>query len=106
MSTLVIPEGLEPLAVWDCNGPGGPWHSGDHDVMWEASDWAVRNIPYANSTYRVEFYVFDVLFAVVYRYARNADGKVIIDLGTCGPVKEEPAIVPLAGLPPAYLLRA
>lgn len=93
MSALVIPEGLEPLAVWDVRGDRGPWMrravpgTPGATRMIEAAQWVCRNITPAASVYRVDFYLLDGPFAVVYCF------------------EAEPVIMPLDGLPPEHLLK-
>ena len=103
MAVSVIPEGLEPLAVWDA-GPG--WVDGLVD---ERIAWARQHILRVNDTYRVEFYLIDAPFAVVHRFKLDANGRKYA-LGEYSfisdgePAREEPVVVPLGGLPPARLL--
>jgi hypothetical protein len=99
-----IPAGLEPLAVWDTRD----------DAFWDgtgallracgAITWAGQHIPGRNEAYRIEFYLLDGPYAVVSRYALNADGLKYADPETGGATTEPPVIVPLAELPPARLL--
>jgi hypothetical protein len=92
--TAVIPEGLEPAAVWDVRGDRGPWlrravpETPEAARMIEAAQWVCRNITPAANVYRVDFYALDAPFAVVHRF--EAEG---------------PVVVLLDGLPPAHLLR-
>lgn len=92
-------EGLEPLAVWDCTDSGGTWWTAGH---LQRVEWAKANMPRANDTVRLDFYLLDAPFAVAYRTRRNGDGVKWAQDG--GPVMDEPAIVPLAELPPKHLL--
>jgi hypothetical protein len=92
-----IPEGLEPLAVWDSTEPG--WC----DEHWrERTEWAVLHLD-AEFTYRAEFYLIDAPFAVVHKFARNGDGRKWAANGEA--MTEPPAILPLTELPPAHLVR-
>jgi hypothetical protein len=101
VSTVVIPEGLEPLAVWDTRTVDNPWW-----YCWRSAvEWARENIPDAIVVYRVEFYLLDAPFAVLHRYAVNADGRKYQDPETDSVALDEPVIVPLGELPPAHLLR-
>lgn len=101
MST-VIPEGLEPLAVWDA-GPG--WIDAHVE---EKITWAREHIERVTDTYRVEFHRLEIgdraaPFAVVHRYARNENGYK--HNGSDGEIATEPpVVVPLGELPPAHLL--
>jgi hypothetical protein len=99
VSAVVIPEGLEPLAVWDAREPS--W-VGEH---WrEKIAWAKEHIGRTEDTHRIDFCLLDAPFAVVHRYARNGDGYK--HNGPGGKIATEPpVIVPLDGLPPAHLLR-
>lgn len=101
MTALAVPEGLEPLAVWDTRERA--WLD-DHDRWVERIEWAKANIPDAGSTYRVEFALLDAPFAIVYRHARNDEGRVIFDVIANGPATDPPVIVPLTELPAARLL--
>lgn len=102
--TTTIPEGLEPLAVWDAGAPG--WV--DANVA-EKIAWATAHIERVNDTYRVEFHRLEIggrsaPLAVVHRYKRNADGYKYQDPETDSIATEPPVIVPLAEPPPAHLL--
>lgn len=106
--TAAIPDGLEPVAVWDARDP---LNSQPDVPRWlESAEWAKAHIPRVNDTYRVEFYLLDTPFAVVHRFAVNAEGlKYAIGhlarLDNREPATEPPVIVPLAELPPEHLLR-
>lgn len=102
-AAAAIPDGLEPLGAWDA-GPG--WADAFVD---EKIAWARQNIPRVNDTYRVEFFVTDMPFAIAYRYAVNAEGRkyAIAEYSFVAdgePAREPPVIVPLDELPPAHLL--
>lgn len=98
--TAVIPEGLEPLGVWDA---GDPLNNQPDVPRWlESAEWAGEHIPQPNATYRVDFYLADAPFAVVHRYKLNENGRKYQVNGE--PVREDPAIMPLAELPPDRLL--
>ncbi len=112
MSAPVIPEGLEPLGVWDTHERLGPWRAGgdeDREERWvqmtQAADWAAPLIGRAEDTYRVEFSLFDMPFMRVFRHSRREDGRLHWNPGARRPYTEEPVIVPLAELPPAHLLK-
>jgi hypothetical protein len=110
VSTVVIPEGLEPLAVWDVRERLGPWRrctavgEETHRSI-DAAQWLIRNTSPARDIYRVEFYLLDAPFAVVHRYKRNTAGFKYQDPEAGSIAVEPPVIVPLAELPPAHLLR-
>lgn len=116
MTAALVPDGLEPLGVWDVRGtwgtPGaiGPWlrmtPPGEpfYDSFYAAS-WVVGNIDRASDVFRIEFYLLDSPFAVVHRYRRNSDGFKYQDPATGEAVVEPPVVVPLGELPPAHLLR-
>ena len=99
-ATALIPEGLEPLAVWDA----GSITDFSPEQHVETGRWHERHIGRANDTYRVEFYLVDAPLAVAYRYKRNGDGFKYQDPETGEAATEEPVIVPLGELPPARLL--
>ena len=107
--TALIPEGLEPLAVWDVRDPDGPWgRRGTADrvnLMIEAINWAEARIDRSVDTFRVEFYLLDAPFAVAYRNMRDEDRRLVWNPETRCPYEEPPVIVPLAELPPAHLLK-
>lgn len=94
--TPAIPEGLEPLAVWDAreNGLG-------HYI--ERAEWVERHLGDPRFIYRAEFYLIDAPFAVVHKFARNGDGRKWAANGE--PVTKPPVTVPLTELPPTHLLR-
>jgi hypothetical protein len=96
---MVIPEGMEPLAVFDPRE--WPCRYGDGEVQ-QITWWMAKHLAGLNAWYadRVEIYVLDGPFAVVHRYKRGDDGRRVAPLA-----EEPPVIVPLAELPPAHLLR-
>lgn len=112
MDAVAITEGLEPLAVWDTHERLGPWRAGgdeDREERWAlmtgATDWAKQqHIERLEDTYRVEFYLLDMPFGVVYRHMRIF-GRLVWNPETRRPHEEEPVIVPLAELPPEHLLK-
>ena len=99
--TALIPEGLEPLAVWDSVS-----EYGFAAVTVARGEWARRHLGDPAFIYRVEIYLLDSPFAVVHSYARNANGYKYHDPDEDGPAKLEPVVVPLDELPPAHLLKA
>lgn len=101
--TALIPEGLESLAVWDARDEAF-WDVAN-PVFPGAIKWAGEHIERRDDTYRIEFYATDPPLAVVYRFKRDADGLKYQDPETGSIAVEPPAIVPLAELPPAHLLR-
>ncbi len=94
----LLPEGLEPLGVWDVDESWGAWRR----HLREAGPWARDHIRDSNRTVRAEFYLLDAPLAVVYRLAEDSSGRLI---WRDGPVCEEPAVEVLDELPPAHLLR-
>lgn len=99
--TALIPEGLEPLATWDEADP--EWRDGGLSARFM---WLTQTpIVHVYRTRRIEFYLLDTPFAVIYRYQRDAGGYVTRDRHLDGLAEDEPVIVPLAGLPPAHLLK-
>jgi hypothetical protein len=104
---VTIPEGMEPLAVWDAGDP--EWRDG---IFSERFFWLSGSSPIVHvyRTQRIEFYLLDAPFAVVHRYALTDGGEkyqggdyMYQEDGS--PVMEPPVIVPLAELPPEHLLR-
>jgi hypothetical protein len=94
--TAVIPEGLEPLAVWDAHDPG-PWR--------ERTEWVDGQLGgRANLTYRIDFYLLDAPFAAVHRYRLDDSGHKFAKAPDGEIATEPPVIVPLAELPPAHLM--
>lgn len=95
-----MPDGLEPLGVWDCNDAPA-WGM----IILEASEWATAHIKRARDTYRAEFYLYDEPFAVVYRYAVTDEGrKLAVDPVTLEIAREAPVVQVLGGLPPDHLM--
>lgn len=95
----------EPLAVWDCNDAAS--------VIWnaymECCAWAQGRIADTEETHRIDFHLTDVPFAVVYRYRRLPNGLLAMDWDCEDPpqvAQEEPVVVLLSELPPAWLLHA
>jgi hypothetical protein len=101
LMTALIPDGLEPIAVWDCNDRDGTWWT---DGMPERIKWAKANVPRVNDTLRLDFYLLDAPFMVAYRIKRDLRGK-LAQTPAGEPMLDEPVIVPLAELPPAHLLK-
>ena len=103
--TAVVPDGLEPLAVWDARDCTGPWRvtTGGEEFYrsFDAACWMVGHVERARDVVRIEFYLFDAPFAVAHRVT----GRFELDRATGEPEQEPPVIVPLAELPPARLLR-
>lgn len=93
-----------PLAVWDASA-ALMWCSSAEQLL-ERTAWAREHIPDVNRVYRVDFYLIDAPFAVLYRYRENTDGHIYYDPATDGPAKDEPVTVILGELPPAHLLGA
>lgn len=98
-----------PLAVWGARQRDGkdwaPWHSWPHWL--EAERWAIAR-GYAGgglATYRIEFYLIGVPFALVFRYALNDDGRrFMADRVVRRPALADPVTVILDELPPPELL--
>ncbi|HEY2075193.1 MAG TPA: hypothetical protein VGH53_02550 [Streptosporangiaceae bacterium] len=108
--TATALESLEPLAVWDTHRGQGPWRAVSDeerriDLMIEAYEWARPHIERTADTFRVEFYLLDAPFAVIYRHRRGQGARLAWNPETRRPYEEEPAVVPLAELPPEHLLR-
>jgi len=105
--SVQVPEGLEPLAIWEARDDAFWQRHGDSGFIFaEAISWAERHgvVKSEDRVYRIEFYLVDAPFAIVYRYALNEDGMVPVDAETGGPATEPPALLPLGELPPAHLL--
>lgn len=64
MTASAIPEGLEPLAVWDAADRTGPFAvtpgAGPFRRSFESAAWMVGNIDRAADVHRIEFYVLDL----------------------------------------------
>lgn len=97
--TAVIPEGLEPVGVWDC--ASRVW-ADQH--MQERIDWAKAHMQRPGDTCYAEFYLVDAPFAVLHRVKRNENGRAYLDPFTGGVAMEQPAVQALTELPPAHLL--
>lgn len=93
--TALIPEGLEPLAVWGPHTPG--WIDSN---VYEKIEWAKAHVPDAGNALRAEFYLVDGKpFARVRYFKRDP-------VYPGGPrALEPPVIVPLDELPPPHLLK-
>lgn len=69
--------------------------------------WAKAHIPDADTTYRIEFFLVDAPFAVVYRYAAKDPWTLQYQLSVLrDATTDEPVVVPLAELPPPEILAA
>jgi hypothetical protein len=88
------------VGYWDCREKS--W-SQDAVRMLERGNWCVAVLGRsARDTYRVEFFVVDAPFAVVFRYRRHPrTGKHYLE-ETGEIAKEEPFICSLDSLPPEY----
>lgn len=107
---LAVPEGLEPLGVWDCREPdwglGRGWGIGltCAQPLREMREWAMAHIEGVNETYRAEFYLLDGPFAVLYRYERDRCGFLVADDETGYPATASPVVQALDELPLPHLL--
>jgi hypothetical protein len=97
-----IPDGLEPLAVWDARDPLNC--QPDVPRYLESTEWAKAHIERVNDTYRAEFYLVDGPFAVVHRYSADDTGRRLLLAGDGELATEEPVVQMLDELPPAHLL--
>jgi len=91
---------VAPLAVWDANAPGyfrSPLRE-------EAFAWAIAHAGADEDTHRVEFFLADVPFARVFRYARDESGRRYLDPATGSPAEVAPTDVVLGELPPEHLM--
>jgi hypothetical protein len=95
----------DPLAVWDTRGDGALWNSFTDGRFTQATTWAARHIQEPRITFRIEFYLIDAPFAVVYRYIRDEEDRLMHDPATGRPRATEPVIQMLDELPPAHLMR-
>jgi hypothetical protein len=100
--TAPAPE-IAPLGVWDTRDRY--WGLGSQGKLQQAVTWSTRHVPRARDTYRIEFYLLDVPFAVLHRYAVNAGGHKFTDPATNEPSTEEPVRLTLGELPPEHLAR-
>lgn len=105
MTSIPLPE--TPLGVWDARAD-----SRSSSPYWwyvhECQDWFDAHIGGAdlrNRTFRVEFYMVDVAFCVVYAYWQDEQGRRMINRLTKDVRVLEPEIITLDELPPAHLLR-
>lgn len=99
--TALIPEGQEPLAVWDAKNRPDNWTDGETQQM--AWWMQTRMNRFASDAYRVEFYMLDGPFAVVCAFKRNGAGYK--HNGPDGEIATElPELVPLTELPPEHLM--
>lgn len=88
------------VGYWDCNDPD--WTE-DAVRMLERCNWCVTVLGKATRTYRIEFFVVDAPFAVVFRYSQDpCTGKMYRDAATGEIAKDEPVICLLDSLPPEY----
>jgi hypothetical protein len=88
-----------PVAIWDASCPS--WHAGPWQ---ERSAWVSTHLGRAGATYRVEFYLADTSFAVVYRYNLDKLGRKHVVVPGGAVAKEDPVTVVLTELPPKDLL--
>jgi hypothetical protein len=102
MADVSIPDGLEPIAVWD---PAAyDWYASPETCEQRVA-WARRHMPRPGDTTYAEFHLIDAPFMVLHHVKRNASGRIYLDPGTGQVALEPPVIVPLGELPPAHLLR-
>ena len=97
MSAALIPEGLEPIGVWDANTPDWP-----RGPFRDRSEWIRQHVGNPNMIYRVTFYLLDTPFAVVDRFAADGNG---FKWAENGEAVTETVFAPLGELPPDRLLR-
>lgn len=96
MTTPLVPDGLEPLAVWDATSP--EWTRGPFR---QRAEWVSRHVGNPVLIYRVAIYLIDAPFAVVDQFVPDGGGFKWAQDGE--PVTET-VFVPLSELPPAHLL--
>lgn len=95
----------EHLGTWD----GNLKHFGlkSERKMIQASDWFKSNMHEAsgnNRVYRVDFFIMDAPFVVIYQFAINDNGMTYLDPVTREPAVQDPYIRMIDELPPDYLL--
>jgi len=91
------------IGVWDAvtDMVSDPWT----DSPWrERITWAQEHLPDAAETYRAEFFLIDVPFAMLYRYKLNDAGRRFLDPDTGQAAVLPPVRHLLTELPPAELL--
>lgn len=90
----------QPLFVWDVGDrmcSSAYWWNFE-----DAAEWWRRYMPDYDHTYRAEFYLIDMAFVMVYRYA-TLNGRVVVFPPTGQASKRNPELVPLWELPPINL---
>jgi len=99
LSPTKVQDGF--VGYWDCREKS--W-SRDAVRMLERSNWCVAVLGRsAHDTYRVEFFVVDAPFAIVFRYRRDpCTNRHYRDVSTGEIATEEPVICSLDSLPPEY----
>lgn len=97
MSLLPLPD--VALGIWDVATEPFPYGERTHQKI----AWAREHIPEVDRTYRVEFYQLDGAFGVLYRYARDSQGRLLADR-QFNAVAEAPVIVMLDELPDGQVI--
>lgn len=88
------------IGYWDC---GESSWTEDPVLMLERCNWCIAVVGEAVRTYRIEFFIVDAPFAVVFRYSRDpCTGKMYRDPITREVAKDPPVICLLDSLPPEY----
>jgi hypothetical protein len=101
VAEIPLPDGIEPLAVWDANDPDGLYCR--HLV--DAAIWSNEHLPDGGwNVHTVEFYVMDIPFALCYGFRRDDDGKLYVDPETGRLEQTGPVTLLLDELPPRHLL--
>jgi hypothetical protein len=92
-----------PVDVWDTRDYETWWNrwGGKSPGFMEALDWAMKNIGNLNTCYRIEFYVFDTAFCVVFRYAEY-NGNLVASPPTGEATKCDPVIQFVSSFPFPY----
>lgn len=95
---------VSPIDVWDIRDYDNWWRKwgGVSKEFKIAMRWAYDNIGNIDRCYRIEFYVFDTAFCVVFRYDEGPSGRLIMYPPTGEAVKENPAIQFVSSLPFPY----
>jgi hypothetical protein len=93
---------IDPIDVWDTRDAESQWNrwGGQSPDFMENLEWAMENIGDLNSCYRIEFYIFDTAFCVVFRYA-EFNGRLVHFPPTGKPVKCDPVMQFISSLPPS-----
>lgn len=87
---------LEPLAVYDVRD--GSYVQGEQSKPFD--DWVVDHGIALADTYRMEIYLLDCLFARVFQYDRDEQGRFCLDPAAQDVARREPFDMPIESMPP------